>query len=280
VWMADQGCDTLVHAGGTGTVRIDVRGEDDGTMQQIEIFLKLVGWGYDGKRRWTLAELQPDIGRHELTVEIPVDLPPSCAGYADYTFESILHRTKGTEDTAASRVDVVSRLQDLYWPEGERSGVEGPDDVRITVELDAETVDVGSPVTGRARVFALRDVRKDEIELEVGPTVDTLVQVAGKAQPQPRARYKASAKLELADARPLRAGEQLELPFSIEIPEGVPPTLHNGGLTSVVWQVRAIRGKSVGWSLVGVRDPEAAAGHRNQASPTLLQFLGSLDSGR
>ena len=60
----------------------------------------------------------------------------------------------------------------------------------------------------------------------------------------------------------------------------MPPTLHNGGQTSVVWQVRVKRGKTMGWSLVGVLDPEAAAGTRNQASPSLLSFLASLDSAR
>ncbi len=152
--------------------------------------------------------------------------------------------------------------------------------MRITLELDAPTVDVGSTLTGRVSVFALRDAGKDAIELELGPIVDTLVQVAGRSQPQPRVRYKATTELRLADARPLKAGEHVELPFSVDVPEGVPPTLHNGGKTSVVWQVRVKRGKTAGWTLVGVLDPEAAAGTRNQASPSLLSFLASLDSAR
>jgi hypothetical protein len=280
IWMAELGSDTLVHAGEPATVVVEVRGEDDGTPERIEVFLKLIGWGLDGKLTWPLGELPTELGRHELAVTIPAELTPSCATYAEYTFESILHRTKGVASTAASRVDIVSRPQDLYWPEGERSGVDGPDDVRITVELDAPAVDVGSTLTGRASVFALRDVGKDAIELELGPIVDTLVQVAGRTQPQPRVRYKASRELRLADARPLRAGEHLEVPFSVDVPEGVPPTLHNGGKTSIVWQVRVKRGKTAGWNLVGVLDPQATAGTRDQASPSLLSFLGSLDSAR
>jgi hypothetical protein len=280
VWMAEAGSDTLVHAGEPATVVVEVRGEDDGTPERIEVFLKMTGWGYDGKRTWPLGEVPTELGRHELAVTIPPELPPSCATYAEYTFESILHRTKGTPSNAASRVDVVSRPQDLYWPEGERSGSDGPDDVRITIEVDAPALDVGATLTGRVSVFALRDAGKDAIELEFGPLVDTLVQVAGRSQPQPRVRYKASSELRLADARPLKAGELVELPFSIEVPEGVPPTLHNGGQTSIVWQVRVKRGKTMGWSLVGVLDPEAAAGTRDQASPSLLSFLASLDTAR
>ena len=150
--------------------------------------------------------------------------------------------------------------------------------MRITIELDSPTVDVGGSLTGRVNVFALRDAGKEAIEVELGPTVDTLVQVAGRNQPQQRARYKASSRLPAAEAQPLRAGEQLELPFRIDLRDGVPPTLHNGGKTSIVWQLRVTRGKATGWHLVGVLDPDASAGTRNQASPSLLSFLGSLDS--
>ena len=279
IWMAELGSDTLVRAGEQATVVVDVRGEDDGTPERVEVFLQMIGLGRDGKVKWPLGEVPTQLGRHELTVAIPAGLAPSCATYAEYTFEAILHRTKGTPSTAASRVDVVSRPEDVYWPE-ERSGVDGPDDVRITVELDAPTVDVGGSVTGRATVHALRDAGKDEIEIELGPTIDTLVQVAGRSQPQPRALYKASSRLRLAPAESLRAGEHLELPFRIDLRDGVPPTLHNGGLTSVVWQVRVKRGKTTGWTVVGVLDPEAAAGTRDQASPSLLSFLGSLDTAR
>jgi predicted chitinase len=57
IWMADQGCDKLAHAGGEANVYINVRGEDDGTMERIEVYLRMMGWASDGKTRWPLAEL-------------------------------------------------------------------------------------------------------------------------------------------------------------------------------------------------------------------------------
>src|SRR3954453_3412450 len=92
VWMADQGCDKLAHAGGEAKVYVDVRGEDDGTMERIEVFLEMMGWGAEGKGRWPLAELPPELGRHELTVTLPAGLAPACAKYVEYTFEAELHR--------------------------------------------------------------------------------------------------------------------------------------------------------------------------------------------
>jgi hypothetical protein len=282
VWMADQGCDKVAHAGGEATVYVDVRGEDDGTMKHVEVFLQMMGGGLDGKARWPLAELPPEVGRHELKVTLPTGLAPACARYVEYTFQSELHRTKGTNSTAASIVDVVARPEDLYWPEGPRSGQDGSDDARITIELDAadDAVAVGDALTGRVVVHAVREQRGHDVKLAFGPTIDTLVQVAGKSQPQPRARFKPTVEITLAPRRALASGERLELPFSVEVAPGAPPTLHNGGLTSVVWQVRVAYGETVAWRRVGVLDPEALAGRRDEPSPSLLSFLGSLDTGR
>ncbi|MDX6628177.1 MAG: hypothetical protein QOH00_423 [Gaiellales bacterium] len=280
VWMADLGSDKLAHAGQPAKVVVDVRGEDDGTAERIEVFLQMIGWGNDEKVKWPLGEVPVTLGTHELQVTLPTGLAPACSRYAEYTFEAQLHRTKGTGSNAASIVDVVSRVEDLYWPDGARSGQEGPDDARVTIALDAETVSVGEALSGRATIFAMRELSGDDVRLAFGPTVDTLVPVAGKSQPQPRARFKPMVELELADKPAIRTGEQLEIPFSIDVPAGVPPTLHNGGQTSVVWQVRVELGKTAGWRLVGVLDPEAAAGRRNEPSQGLISFLASLDTTR
>jgi hypothetical protein len=122
VWMVDLGSDTLVHSGGPATVVVEVRGEDDGTPERIEVYMKMVGLGYDGKRTWPLGEIPTTLGRHVLEVTLPAGLTPSCSGYADYTFEAELHRSKGVGSTAASIVDVVGRPDELYWPDGARSG--------------------------------------------------------------------------------------------------------------------------------------------------------------
>lgn len=201
----------------------------------------------------------------------------------EYTFEAELHRSKGTNSTAASIVDVAARPEDLYWPDGPRSGHDGPaDNLRIAIELDAEddAVGVGDALTGRVVVHGVRACRAPEVELAFGPTVDTLVPVAGKSQAQPRARFSPVVKTTLSPARDVALGERIELPFLVDVEPGVPPTLHNGGQTSVVWQVRVSCGDAVAWRLVGVLDPEAQAGRRDEPSPSLLSFLGSLDAPR
>ncbi len=279
VHMVDLGSDKLVRAGETAKVVVDVRGEDDGTPERIEVFLKMTGWGNDKSVTWPLGEVPTALGVHELEVQIPTALAPSCARYAEYAFGAELHRTKGAASSAASIVDVVSRPEDTYWPPGARSGQEGPDDARITIELDATTVAAGAPLTGRAIILATRELRRHDVALAFGPLVDTLVPVAGKTQPQPRARFKAAVEVELAGGLALSAGERVELPFAVDVPLGLPPTLHNGGKTSVVWPVRVTLGKATGWCLAGVLDPEGDAGIRNRPSPGLLAFLGALDAG-
>jgi hypothetical protein len=280
IWMADQDSDELVRAGEPARVVVDVRGEDDGTQERLEVWLQMTGLGYDGKCTWRLGELPVALGKQELEVMIPIEVAPACAKYAEYTFQAELFRSKGTNSTAGKRVDVVGRPEDLYWPEGPRSGSEGPDDVRVTIALQDDAVVAGGTVSGQVTLFAAQPVSGDHVELEFGPLVDTLVQVAGKNQPQQRARFKATTEIRLASKPSLAQGESLELPFSVEVPAGLPPTLHNGGLTSVVWQVRVRVGKASAWATVGVLDPEALAGTRNEPSPSLLAWLGSLDTGR
>jgi hypothetical protein len=252
-------------------VVVDVRGEDDGTADRVVVGLQMIGWGNDAKERWLLGELPPELGKHELEVRIPTGLAPACSRYAEYSFTAELVRTKGMSSDAASIVDVIARPEDLWWPEGPRSGGDAP----VAIVFDEEVVALGGPLTGRVVLQPVVEGRRPgKVEVSVGPVVDTLVQVAGKSQPQPRARFSAAAEVALD------AGQGLELPFRFALPEGLPPTLHNGGQTTIAWQVRVKHGKTAAWAVVGVVDPEASAGRRNAPSPSLLSFLASLDTQR
>jgi SpoOM protein len=271
VHMLDLGSDEYVRAGEQARVVVDVRGEDDGTVERMDVSLERSGV-VDGKATWPLGEIPATVGVHELQVSIPIGLAPS-SRYTEYVFAGKLRRTKGTGSDAVSLVDVVSRPEDLYWPDGPRSGREGPADATIAVELDADPADIGSTLTGRAVVVAAGHLRARDVELEVGPVVDTLVPVAGKTQPQQRAKFTAAAQVKLADGRKLSAGERVDFPFRIEIPAGAPPTLHDGDKTSVVWQARVSLGTSVGWTLVGVLDPESLSASRNLKASGLLDLF-------
>ena len=278
VWMADQGSDTLVHAGAAATVVVDVRGEDDGTAQHVELFLQMTGLGLEKPTKWPLAELLPTIGAHTVQVSIPTGLAPACARYAEYSFGAELLRSKGVNSTAAAVVDVVARPDDAFWPDGPRSGQDGPQNVAINIDLAGESVPVGGTVSGSVTVVAGLATGAHSVTLSVGPVVDTLVAVAGKSQPQLRSRFAPTATKALAEATTLAAGAPFQVPFQVAIPEGVPPTLHNGGATQVVWQVRVAVGDDAAWRSFVVLDPEALAGIRNRPSPSLIGFLSGLEA--
>ena len=269
VWMADQGSDRLVRAGETAKVSVDVRGEDDGTAERVDVVLRLTGEGAE-PREWPLGEVPVTVGLHEIAVVIPTELPPACARYAEYGFEARLHRTKGVGSTAGAVVDVSARPEDVYWPEGARSGQDGEGDAQIAIELDSGSVAAGAALTGRATIVAARELGPQDVELTLGATVTS--------PSSPDGKFQATAEAALAQARTLGAGERLELPFSVDVPAGIPPTLHNGVETSVVWQVRVRFGDATGWCLVAVLDPDAAAGIRDRPSPSLVGFLAGLDS--
>jgi hypothetical protein len=269
VWRAGEGSDTLVHAGQNARVCVDVRGEDDGTADRVEVVLRLTGEGAE-RRDWPLAELPPTLGLHEIDVPIPIELPPSCSRYTEYSFQATLHRTKGIESNAGAVVDVVARPEDVYWPAGARSGQEGADDARIVIVIDSETVVPGSTLSGRVSIVAARDLGKHDVELTFGATVT--------APASPEGKFVTTANAQLARAKTLAAGERFESPFSVDLPEGLPPTLRNGEASSIIWQVRVRFGDAAGWHLVAMLDPDGAAGIRDRPSPGLISFLAGLDS--
>src|SRR5947209_4785458 len=125
VWMADEGSDKLVTAGQQAKVLVAVKGEDDGTAQRVELELVLTGDGMSNPQKWPLGEVPAVVGQQETVVTIPTGVPPSCARFAEYAFKATLHRSKGIGSDAQSVVDVIARPEDVYWPDGPRSGFDG-----------------------------------------------------------------------------------------------------------------------------------------------------------
>lgn len=269
VWMADQGSDQLVHAGQPATVKVDVRGEDDGTAERVEITLVLRYAGNTQERVYKLGECVPTIGLHELQVDIPDDLPPSCASYAEYSYGATLHRSRGTGSSAGMVVDVISRPENAYWPDA-RAGQDGAGDPRIAIALDGDTVAMGHVVTGRVTIFAAtgQAARDVDLALDVTRTVPGTVK-----QGTFKDVTKTVVKDRLASAVTVPAGQSVELPLRVEIPAGVAPTLQVAERHAVTWRVRVTHGDATGWASVAVTDPEGTAGIRNQGSPSLAAFL-------
>lgn len=268
VWMADEGSDDLVTAGERAKAVVKVKGEDDGSVDRIELSLVLSGFGAD-QDSWQLGPVPTSLGLHEVEVELPADLAPSCAGFVEYRFNAELFRTKGIGSDAGSVVDVIGRPEHVYWPEGPRAGREGEDLAEIDVTLELETADIGGSVRGTVAVTAVREVKRKDLVVELAAAVRS---PASDGEPKP------VTTAVLAERASLAAGERRELQFSLDVPPVVTPTLDGPGKTWIAWQVRATLGDATGWRWVAVLDPEARAGVRNRASPGLLEWLVSLDT--
>jgi hypothetical protein len=235
-WMAGEGGDLLVTAGETARTVVSVRGDDDGTAERVVVRLECKGPGLDPPRSWDLGEVPATVGRHELEVTIPAEAPPACAKYCEYRFLAELIRSSGINPDAAEFIDVIGRPEHLYWPEGPRG---------VGMTLDADTVELGGTVSGR-----IGGAEK----VELGPVIH--------APSSPEGKFKALATAPVVDGA-----------FTLVVPKPAPPTLHNGGTASIVWEVRAGEARHV----VGVLDPDASAGIRDSGSPGLLETLAHWD---
>jgi hypothetical protein len=255
VWMAEEGSDQLVTSGAEAKVVVAVNGEDDGTAERVDVELALTGWG--GTEQpvvWPLGQVPPIVGKHELVVMIPTGLPPSCAQYAEYRFKATLHRTKGVGSDAASVVDVIARPQDLFWPDGSRSGTDGDKATWLEINVDVEVVAAGSAVTGQVSAAGAGTAK-----VVLGALITTSTSPAGK--------FKEVARVEVA----------VGTPFTLTLPDVIPPTLSNGA-ASIGWQIRATLGDTTALRWIGVLDPQGKSGIRDRPSPGLLSWLSSLDS--
>jgi len=266
--MAGEGSDDLATAGERAKAVVKVQGEDDGSVDRIELRLVMAGFGAD-QESWPLGPVPTELGLHELEVQLPADLAPSCADFVEYRFHAELFRTKGVGSDAGSVIDIIGRPEHLFWPEGPRAGQDGADSAQIDVTLESETTEVGGSVRGTVAVSAVEAIKRDDLVVALAATITS---------PASDGKLKPSTKIVLAERLSLAAGEQRELPFALDVPEGVAPTLDGPGTSSITWQVRATLGDAVGWRSVGVLDPQATAGVRNAKSPSLLSWLASLDS--
>src|SRR3954454_15187280 len=168
IGMVGTGSDAVAHAGRQAKVVIDITGEEDETMERIDLLLRL-----NLRQTWPLAELPATLGRHEVTVEMPTALPPS-SEHTEYFFVAKPLRSKGTAVEVLAPVNVVSRPEDLFWPDRPRMQSDGPG---VSIELDAETVDMGTSITGRFLAAA-----GQKLTVEVGPVLDSVHQVEGSDQ--------------------------------------------------------------------------------------------------
>jgi hypothetical protein len=221
--MLERGSDTVVKAGHTARVVVDVEGESDGTAERIEVRLKL-----GEHMSWPVADVPTTAGRHELEVLIPADAPPT-SRYSTYYWVGKLHRTRGIAAEAMCPVRVIGHPDHVYWPDGPHRGSEEPG-----VLLDQDTVNAGGAVSGRA---------PGAESVEVGHVLDVPEPVEGSNEYEQTQRF-----TKVADVRPGADGT-----FRLEIPAGVPPTLYNGDRTWITWEVRTTAGA---WQRFAVLDPD------------------------
>lgn len=243
--MLERGSDSVVRAGSTARVVVEVEGESDGTVERIEVSLKL-----GENMRWPLTDVPTTVGRHELEVLIPAEAPPT-SRYSNYYFVGKPHRTKGIASEAMCPVRVIGHPDHVYWPDEPRSGSDEPG---LSVMLEQEAVNAGGAVSGRAAGAE---------NVEIGHVLDTWEQVEGSSEGEQRQHFN-----KLADVSPGADGT-----FRLEIPAGVPPTLHNNDRTSITWEVRARAGQSTAWRRFAVLDPDGKSEVPELKSSGLLDLI-------
>ncbi|MEN0015837.1 MAG: hypothetical protein AAGC46_20900, partial [Solirubrobacteraceae bacterium] len=260
VSMAELGSDKVVTSGQPAKVVVQVEGEDDGTLEAIDLKLRYTG-DITGAYTYTdLATVPTEPGVHELTVTIPTGLPPSVARVNEYVFLAKVRRTKGVEADALSPVDVIGRPEDLYWPDGPRGGQHnGEEIVRIEITVDSETVELGGSISGTVSLFAPAPLPKADVRLTLGATITA----AAGPQNKVSDTFREFGRQELVHGASLGLGERVELPFKAAVPADAPPTVDSGGHGKIVWSIRVGVGKVTAWRTIGVLDPDASAGNRN-----------------
>jgi hypothetical protein len=241
IGMVGTGSDAVAHAGRQAKVVVAITGEDDETMQHIELLLRL-----NLNQTWPLAQLPATLGRHEVTVEMPTGLPPS-SEYTEYFFVAKPLRSRGTAVEVLAPVNVVSRPEDLFWPDRPREQSDGPG---VSIQLDAETVEMGASISGRVLAAA-----GQKLTVEVGPVLDRVHQVEGSEKQTRTVTFESVAKVELKEPGA----------FGLEIPAEKPPTLQNI-TTSVFWQVRITADGVEATHVFGVLDPNSLGAVRPRGS--------------
>ena len=127
----------------------------------------------------------------------------------------------------------------------------------MSIQLDAETVDMGASISGRVLAAA-----GQKLTVEVGPVLDSIHQVEGSEKQTRTVTFQSAAKVELTEPGA----------FRLEIPAEHPPTLQNM-TTSVFWEVRATADGVEATHVFGVLDPNSLGATRRRES-TVAGLLG------
>lgn len=237
--MINRGSDEVVRAGQPARVVVEVVGEDDGSVERIELMLQLEL----RDRSWPLAAVPTALGRHELDVVIPADLPPSSAA-TRYFFKGLLHRTKGMGSEARSSVFVIGDPAHAYRASDPQAG---SDSAGLAIALDADVVPVGTSVSGRVTGRADR--------VEVGRLLDAPFTYEDGTTKQ-KQEFKT-----VGQATPDASGA-----FAVAVPQDAMPSLHDGESVTVTWEARAVAGKVTAWHRFVVIDPEGTTEMPEQVS--------------
>ena len=264
VWLAGEGSPLLAQAGDRVTVVVKVSGEDDGTIDVIELRLKGDLFNRPSDPIVVpLGEVPKEIGHQRVEVELPADLIASWHKAIAWKFEAEVKRTKGMGADAASPVDIAGTAAGVWWPPGERAVSEGGA-AEIRVEAP-ELAQVGATVAGTVTVTAREEI--NGVPLDVG--------VAFEHHGDGDAKLTRAPLTRLATDLRLAPGETASFEYELALAEGSPPSLDTG-FQSVAWQVRASLPGAEGWRWFGLLDPEATAGSRERPGQSLVGWLADV----
>ncbi|HEX8743788.1 MAG TPA: DUF2510 domain-containing protein [Thermoleophilaceae bacterium] len=238
---------TAVHPGDVVNVKVWVGGERDDRVQGARVELACINrfhqrerdYDSDGRSRdrtvtreeafvavWQPLPGAPDgpvaFGEHTVQLQFPPDAPPTAfepEGFGSmvrWEVRAILDRRMGFDPDASIEVQVYS-LPNQYAHWAQSPPVAKSHEVPMTLDqVSARILRPGSQVTGVLHVQPSESVKARSIRVQFERRrTDT---------PDNMESTQSGPEVELARDVKLEAGQPLQYPFQIPLPEGVPPT--------------------------------------------------------
>jgi sporulation-control protein spo0M len=238
---------TAVHPGDTVTVKVLVAGQPDERVQAARVELACINRFHKKERRhdpdgpddvrtvtreetfvavWQPLPAAPDgpvqFGEHTVTLQFPPDAPPTTfepngfGSMVRWEVRAILDRRMGFDPDASIEVNVHS-LPSQYAHWAQSPPVAKSHEVPMGLDqLSGRVLHPGDQVTGVLTVNPRESAKARTIRVQFERRrTDT---------PDNMEDTEVATQVELARDVKLEAGQALQYPFQIPLPEGVPPT--------------------------------------------------------
>jgi hypothetical protein len=163
---------------------------------------------------WSLFEDgQPSSGQLTTEVTVPADAPGTAPGSVEWQIKGVVDRRRGRDAVARLPMTVLVPAEpNAAWAS---RPLEPSPKCPMTIEAGARTVLPGDRISGTVRVSPTSPVSARAIRLELRSTRD---------DPDNNTEVKKPVEVELSGPVDLRPGEELTLPFTVDVPDDAVPS--------------------------------------------------------